>query len=234
MVLVCCSIILFINAAATALKIDIVLNGVSHMKKYGYIRVSSHDQNEKRQMVAMQEVEVSADNIFVDKQSGKDFNRPMYKRMVNELTEGDLLYIKSIDRLGRNYNEMIEQWQYLTKEIGVDIVVLDMPLLDTRKGKDLIGTFLSDVVLQLLSFVAENERVNIKSRQREGIEVAKANGVKFGRPALPIPDNFKEICERMENGEITVAQAAAECGFSRTTFYVKRRSLGIEPKWKNK
>lgn len=160
---------------------------------YGYIRVSSREQNEDRQLIALKEVGIAEKNIFLDKQSGKDFNRPQYKRLIRKLKKDDLLYIKSIDRLGRNYEEILQQWRVLTKEKGVDIVVLDMPLLDTRRGKDLMGTFLSDIVLQVLSFVAENERSNIRQRQAEGIAAAKARGVKFGRPSLPLPDNFYEI-----------------------------------------
>ena len=152
------------------------------MSVYGYIRVSSKDQKEDRQQIALKEVGVERQNIYVDKQSGKDFNRPQYKKMLRKLKKDDLLYIKSIDRLGRNYEEILQQWRILTKEKGVDIVVLDMPLLDTRRGKDLMGTFLSDIVLQVLSFVAENERTNIKQRQAEGIAAAKAQGIKFGRP----------------------------------------------------
>ena len=163
------------------------------MSVYGYIRVSSRDQKEDRQQIAMKEVGVELQNIYADKQSGKDFNRPQYKKMLRKLKKDDLLYIKSIDRLGRNYEEILQQWRILTKEKGVDIVVLDMPLLDTRRGKDLMGTFLSDIVLQVLSFVAENERTNIKQRQAEGIAAAKAKGIKFGRPSLPLPDNFYEI-----------------------------------------
>ncbi len=160
---------------------------------YGYIRVSRRDQNEDRQRVAFQELAIPEKNIFMDKQSGKDFDRPSYKKMGRRMKKDDLLYIKCIDRLGRNYEEILEQWRLLTKKKGIDIVVLDMPLLDTRRGKDLMGTFLSDIVLQVLSFVAENERMNIRQRQAEGIAAAKANGVKFGRPALPYPDNFREI-----------------------------------------
>ena len=163
------------------------------MSVYGYIRVSSKDQKEDRQQIALKEVGVELQNVYVDKQSGKDFNRPQYKKMLRKLKKDDLLYIKSIDRLGRNYEEILQQWRFLTKEKGVDIVVLDMPLLDTRRGKDLMGTFLSDIVLQVLSFVAENERTNIRQRQAEGIAVAKAKGVKFGRPPLPLPDNFYEV-----------------------------------------
>lgn len=190
---------------------------------YGYIRVSSRDQNEDRQRVALQKMNVSEKNIFMDKQSGKDFERPSYKRMVHRMKKEDLLYIKSIDRLGRNYEEILEQWRVLTKEKGIDIVVLDMPLLDTRRGKDLLGTFLSDIVLQVLSFVAENERTNIRQRQAEGIAAAKARGVKFGRPALPYPDNFSEIHREWRNKKITLKQAAEACGMPVGTFYGKAR-----------
>ena len=161
-----------------------------NLSVYGYIRVSSKDQKEDRQQIALKEVGVNLQNIYVDKQSGKDFNRPQYKKMLRKLKKDDLLYIKSIDRLGRNYAEILQQWRILTKEKGVDIVVLDMPLLDTRRGKDLMGTFLSDIVLQVLSFVAENERTNIKQRQAEGIAAAKAQGSRWGRPPLPLPDHF--------------------------------------------
>ena len=193
---------------------------------YGYIRVSSFDQNEDRQMIAMQKARIPRKNIYLDKQSGKDFDRPMYKKMVRRLKYEDVVYIKSIDRLGRNYNEVVEQWQYLTRVKKVDIVVIEMPLLDTRKGKDLMGTFLSDLVLQILSFVAENERENIRSRQREGIEAAKAKGIKFGRPSVPLPENFMDIYERWKNKEITASKAAEESGFSRTKFYNTIRKLG--------
>ena len=157
---------------------------------YGYIRVSTREQNEDRQLLALKELSIPEKNLFVDKQSGKDFERPQYRKMVRKLKKDDLLYIKSIDRLGRNYSEILEQWRILTKEKGIDIVVLDMPLLDTRRGKDLMGTFLSDIVLQVLSFVAENERTNIRQRQAEGIVSAKARGVRFGRPPKPLPENF--------------------------------------------
>ena len=193
---------------------------------YGYIRVSSYDQNEERQMIAMQKARIPKKNIYLDKQSGKDFDRPMYKKMVRRLKDEDVVYIKSIDRLGRNYNEVVEQWQYLTRIKKVDIVVIEMPLLDTRRGKDLMGTFLSDVVLQILSFVAENERECIRTRQREGIEAAKARGVKFGRPSILLPDNFTEIYDRWKNKEITAEEAAKECGFSRTKFYNTVREIG--------
>ena len=160
---------------------------------YGYIRVSSCDQNEDRQRIALQELPVPVKNIFVDKQSGKDFGRSSYRRMLECMKQGDVLYVSSIDRLGRNYREILEQWRLLTKEKEIDIVVLDMPLLDTRKYKDLMGTFLSDIVLQVLYFAAESERINIRPRQAEGIAAAKARGVRFGRPALPYPDNFQNI-----------------------------------------
>ncbi len=192
---------------------------------YGYIRVSSRDQNEDRQRLAFQELSVPAKNIYMDKQSGKDFDRPSYKRMVRRLKKDDLLYIKSIDRLGRDYEEILEQWRILTKEKGIDIAVLDMPLLDTRRGKDLMGTFLSDIVLQVLSFVAENERINIRQRQAEGIAAAKAKGVKFGRPALPYPDNFQEIHRDWRMKKITLRQAADACGMPVGTFYGKARRL---------
>ena len=154
-------------------------------QKYAYIRVSTKEQNEDRQLLAMKELEIPEKCIFIDKQSGKDFERPFYRKMIKKLKKDDILFIKSIDRLGRNYAEILEQWRILTKEIGIDIVVLDMPLLDTRRGKDLMGTFLSDIVLQILSFVAENERENIRQRQAEGIAAAKARGVRFGRPPRP-------------------------------------------------
>ena len=195
------------------------------MNIYGYVRVSSNDQNEGRQMIAMQEVPVPSRNIYIDKQSGKDFDRPMYRKMVKKLKAEDVVYIKSIDRLGRNYNEVVEQWQYLTRVKKVDIVVIEMPLLDTRRGKDLMGTFLSDVVLQVLSFVAENERQNIRSRQREGIDAAKARGVRFGRPRIPLPDHFMEIYEKWENKEISTEEAIRECGFSKSKFYNTVREI---------
>lgn len=185
---------------------------------FGYIRVSSRDQNEDRQLIALKELAIPEKNIFVDKQSGKDFQRPNYKKMVRRLKKDDLLYIKSIDRLGRNYAEILEQWRILTKDKGIDIVVLDMPLLDTRRGKDLMGAFLSDIVLQVLSFVAENERTNIRQRQAEGIAAAKARGVRFGRPPSVLPDNFHDVYQRWKNGKITGTKAAKECGMPLSTF----------------
>ena len=195
------------------------------MNVYGYVRVSSRDQSEDRQLIAMKKLGVPENKIYVDKESGRDFDRPMYREMVRELNKNDLVYIKSIDRLGRNYKEIVEQWQFLTRVVQADIVVIDMPLLDTRRGKDLLGTFLSDIVLQVLSFVAENERDNIRSRQREGIEAAKERGVKFGRPVLPVPEDFEEIVKIWKSGEITTAEAARQCGFSRSTLYNKAADL---------
>lgn len=193
---------------------------------YGYVRVSSREQNEDRQMAAMRELKIPEKNIYIDKQSGKDFERPAYRRMVKRMKRDDLLYIKSIDRLGRNYEEIQNQWRILTKEKGVDIVVLDMPLLDTRRGKDLMGTFLSDIVLQVLSFVAENERVNIRQRQAEGIAAAKAKGVRFGRPPKPLPDNFHEVYNAWKNKKLTQKQAAKACGLAETTFFDKAKKFG--------
>lgn len=198
------------------------------MSTYGYIRVSSQDQNEDRQLVALREVGVTGKWVYMDKQSGKDFDRPQYKRLLRRLKKDDLLYIKSIDRLGRNYEEILRQWSLLTKEKGVDIVVLDMPLLDTRRGKDLMGTFLSDIVLQVLSFVAENERANIRQRQAEGIAAAKARGVKFGRPPKPLPENFYEVHRAWRAKKITLQQAARACDMPVGTFYGKARKIENE------
>ena len=188
--------------------------------RYAYVRVSTAEQNEASQLEALRGL-VPKERIFVDKQSGKDFHRPQYRRMVRRMKKDDLLYIKSIDRLGRNYGEILEQWRYLTREKGVDIVVLDMPLLDTRRGKDLMGTFLSDIVLQVLSFVAENEHTNIRQRQAEGIAAAKARGVKFGRPPIPLPDNFHAVHKAWRAKQLTLDQAAAACHLPRGTFYAK-------------
>jgi DNA invertase Pin-like site-specific DNA recombinase len=193
------------------------------MAEYGYVRVSSLDQNEDRQMIELQKKQIPEKNIYIDKLSGTNFERPAYKRLFKKLNQGDLLYIMSIDRLGRNYVEIQEQWRILTKEKGIDIVVLDMPLLDTRRGKDLMGTFLSDIVLQLLSFVAENERVNIKQRQAEGIAAAKKRGVRFGRPPGPYPENFHEVYQKWKNGKITGLEAAKTCGLPMSTFRYKAK-----------
>ncbi len=185
---------------------------------YGYARVSTRDQNEQRQIYALRTLGVLEQNIYSDKISGKDFERPQYKQLLKSLKSGDLLYIKSIDRLGRNYDEILEQWRLLTKTIGIDIVVIDMPLLDTRRGKDLLGTFLSDIVLQLLSFVAENERTNIRKRQAEGIAAAKARGKRFGRLPKPLPPDFDIYYNRWKNGEITGTDAAKACQMPLSSF----------------
>lgn len=194
-------------------------------QKYGYVRVSTKDQNEDRQLIALQENEVYPDNIYIDKQSGKDFNRPMYRKLVRRMKKDDILYIKSIDRLGRNYEEIIEQWRMLTKEKKIDIVVIDMPLLDTRRGKDLMGTFLSDIVLALLSYVADNERRNIRQRQQEGIVAARIRGVQFGRPKKSIPDNFNDIVQMWCQKKITARQAADMSEIPLSTFYDKARKI---------
>ena len=186
--------------------------------RYGYARVSSRDQNESRQVDALRDCEVEDSNIYIDKQSGKDFDRPQYKKLYRKLKKGDILYIKSIDRLGRNYEEIIEQWKRITRFREADIVVLDMPLLDTRRGKDLMGTFLSDIVLQVLSFVAENERTNIRQRQAEGIAAARARGVRFGRPAPELPEKFEEIVRYWRNGKITGKKAADLADMPLSTF----------------
>ncbi len=196
-------------------------------KVYGYVRVSSTDQNEDRQMIALKEKGLQEKWIYMDKQSGKDFNRPKYQKMLKKLQGGDLLYILSIDRLGRNYNEILEQWRILTKEIGVDVCVVDMPLLDTRNGKDLMGTFIADLVLQILSFVAENERENIKKRQAQGIAAAKAKGVKFGRPECAMPADFEKIIKEWKKGHITTVKAAEISGMSKATFYRKIREYSL-------
>ncbi len=193
---------------------------------YGYIRVSTREQNEGRQLAALREQRIPERNIYRDKQSGKDFDRPQYRRLVRRVKKDDLLYVKSIDRLGRNYGEILEQWRVLTKEKGVDIVVLDMPLLDTRRGKDLMGTFLSDIVLQVLSFVAENERTNIRQRQAEGIAAARLRGVRFGRPPRPLPEGFPDACRRWKAKLITGTEAARECGLPLSTFRYRATHTG--------
>lgn len=196
-------------------------------KVYGYVRVSSTDQNEDRQIIAMNEKNIPMRNIYIDKQSGKNFDRPQYKKLVNKLRPGDLLYVMSIDRLGRNYEEIQRQWRILTKEIGVDICVLDMALLDTRNGKDLIGTFIADLVLQILSFVAQSERESIKKRQAEGIAAAKAKGVTFGRPPVSLPENFSNIIIAWERKQITFNDALQQTGMSESTFYRRLREYRL-------
>lgn len=190
---------------------------------YGYIRVSTREQNEDRQMIAMHDAGVPEQNIFTDKQSGKDFERPEYQRLLRRLSAGDLLYILSIDRLGRNYEEIQKQWRILTKEVGADICVLDMPLLDTRQGKDLMGTFIADLVLQILSFVAQNERENIRKRQAEGIAAARARGAALGRPSKAVPENFESIVQEWEEGQRTFQESLQLCGMSESTFYRRLR-----------
>lgn len=190
---------------------------------YGYARVSTSQQNEERQLIALRGQGIENKNIYIDKLSGRDFDRPAYRHMLRKLKKDDVIFIKSIDRLGRNYDEILEQWSLITKSRQADIVVIDMPLLDTRCGKDLIGTFLSDIVLQILSFVAENERDNIRRRQAEGIAAARARGVRFGRPKEEIPDDFPEIVAEWESGAISFAQAKKEAGLSETTFYRRLR-----------
>lgn len=201
------------------------------MEVYGYVRVSSMDQNEDRQVNALRDVAVPEKNIFTDKQSGKDFERPGYKRMLESLKEGDLLYILSIDRLGRNYEEIQKQWRILTKENGIDICVLDMPLLDTRNGKDLMGTFIADLVLQILSFVAQSERENIRRRQSEGIAAAKANGVRFGRPEKEVPDDFGRIVRKWEQKKQPLEETLKQCNMSKSTFYRKLREYRLLEKY---
>ena len=194
---------------------------------YGYVRVSSTDQNEERQMIALAEAGVPENNIFMDKQSGKSFDRPQYKKLVKKLKSGDLLYVLSIDRLGRNYEEIQNQWRVITKEIESDICVLDMPLLDTRQGKDLMGTFIADLVLQILSFVAQSERENIKKRQEQGIAAAKAKGVRFGRPEIPVPDNFGKLVKDWEKKKTSFEETLRLCNMSEATFYRKLREYRI-------
>ena len=194
-------------------------------KVYGYIRVSSTDQNEDRQLVALREREVPEQNLYMDKQSGKDFERPEYRRMVKRLKKDDLLYVKSIDRLGRNYGEILEQWRLLTKEKGVDIVALDMPLLDTRNGKDLMGTFIADLVLQILSFVAQSERENIRQRQAEGIRIAKEKGVHLGRPQLAVPPEFMPLYQQWRQKSRPSKELIAQSGMSYQKFYRTCRKL---------
>ncbi len=188
-------------------------------KVYGYVRVSTRDQNEERQLIALREFGVEDKNILMDKLSGKDFNRPAYRKLVRRLKPGDTLAVKSIDRLGRNYEEIMEQWRIITKERGVSIVVLDMPLLDTRKkDRDLTGIFISDLVLQILSYVAQTEREFNHQRQQEGIAAAKARGVRFGRPALSRPPLYEELKKKYERGEISARSASAQLGVHHKTF----------------
>ncbi len=202
---------------------------MSEAKKYGYMRVSTREQNEDRQLTALLQSGVPRERIFLDKMSGKDFERPQYQKMLKKLDGNSVLYIKSIDRLGRNYAELTEQWRIITKEKEAKIVVLDMPLLDTRQEKNLLGTIISDIVLLLLGYVAENERANIRQRQAEGIAAAKARGVKFGRPKLAVPENFADIVGEWRKGRISMNEAAQKCGMKPKTFYGKARELEKTP-----
>ena len=190
-------------------------------KYYAYVRVSTQEQNEDRQLIAVREMGVPEKNIFMDKLSGKDFKRPQYKKMLRKLDKHSVLFIKSIDRLGRNYEDLWEQWRIITKEKGADIVVIDMPILDTRREKNLLGTFISDIILALLSYVAENERTNIRQRQAEGIAAAKLKGIKFGRPPIPLPDNFHKLHQDWRSGKISMKEAARACNMPPKTFYSK-------------
>jgi len=199
------------------------MKGEFQMNKYFYARVSTADQNENRQLDAIAELKIPSENIFVDKQSGKDFFRPAWAEMIKKLKPCDLIYVHSIDRLGRNYEDILNWWRVLTKEKGVDIAVLDMPLLDTRNGRDLLGTLIADLVLSLLSYVAHNEREAIRKRQAEGIAAAKARGVKFGRPTKKPPENFGEIVKLWESGKISHAEALSRTGLKHTTFYCRLR-----------
>ena len=193
------------------------------MAVYGYVRVSSTDQNEDRQMLAMSGLDIPPGHVFMDKQSGKDFNRPSYQALLKRVEPGDLIYILSIDRLGRNYDDIQHQWRILTKERSVDIAVVDMPLLDTRLNKDLMGTFIADLVLQILSFVAHSERDNIRKRQAEGIAAAKARGVRFGRPLKKLPDNFTELMKLWERGRLMTKDFISQSGMTESTLYRRLR-----------
>jgi DNA invertase Pin-like site-specific DNA recombinase len=197
------------------------------MATYGYARISGTDQNEARQLAALSEIGVAQGNIFTDKQSGKDFNRPAYKALLKKLRTGDLLYILSIDRLGRNYEEIQNQWRILTKERGIDIAVIDMSILDTRQYKDLMGTFIADLALQILSFVAHSERDFIKKRQKEGIAAAKSRGVRFGRPYKNPPENFTDFVKQWERGNITFEEVMAQTGLKEATFYRRLKELRL-------
>lgn len=193
------------------------------VKIYGYARVSTREQNEDRQIIALKEMGVPDKNIYLDKLSGKNFDRPQYKKLLKKLDDNSVLYIKSIDRLGRSYRDLSDQWQLITKDKGADVVVIDMPVLDTRREKNLLGTLISDLVLALLSYVAESEYSTIHQRQAEGIAAAKARGCKFGRPPKQLPDNFHEVYQKWKSKKISVSQAAKECGMPKSTFYYKAK-----------
>jgi len=197
-------------------------------RTFAYVRVSRKEQNLDRQLIALAPFHIPKHRIFADKQSGKDFNREEYQKLMNRLRSGDLMIIKSIDRLGRNYSEVIDQWRFITRDIGADIKVLDMPLLDTTYCKDLLGTFIADLVLQILSFMSQMEREHLLQRQAEGIAAAKAKGTHFGRKAIPLPDNFDDICRQWRDGDITRAEAAKRCGFSERKLYRKYKERKSE------
>lgn len=203
---------------------------MGEQKVFGYLRVSTREQNMDRQKIALMAAGIPQERIYMDRQSGKDFERPQYKKLLKKLEQGSVLYVKSIDRLGRNYSDLTEQWRIITKEKGADIVVLDMPLLDTRRNKNLLGTFISDIVLALLSYVAENERDNIRIRQAEGIAAARMRGVHFGRPRRPLPDNFASAYQAWKTGQINATKAAAECGIPRSTFLYRAQDYEGEKK----
>ncbi len=190
-------------------------------KEFGYLRVFTREQNLDRHKIALMEAGIPQNRIYMDRQSGKDFDRPQYKKLLKKLSQGSVLYVKSIDRLGRNYSDLTEQWRIITREKGADIVVLDMPLLDTRRNKDLLGTFISDIVLALLSYVAENERDNIRQRQAEGIAAARMRGVRVGRPPKSLPDNFASVYQEWKAGRICAKEAAVKCGMPLSTFRYK-------------
>ena len=194
---------------------------------YGYVRVSTREQNTDRQHIAMKEAGVPPENIFEDKQSGKDFERPEYKRLLATVVSGDVIYVKSIDRLGRNYKDIQAQWKLITKDMGVDICIIDMPLLDTRNGKDLMGTVIADVVLALLSYISENERKTTLLRQTEGIAAAKARGVRFGRPVIKPPSDFQKVVKQWESGKLTIKEILEHCQMSESTFYRRLRELRV-------
>jgi DNA invertase Pin-like site-specific DNA recombinase len=197
------------------------------MTTFGYVRISAADQHDDRQMIAMGELQIPFSNIYADKQSGKDFERPQYKAMMERLKPGDILYVKSIDRLGRDYEEILNQWRVITKERGADMVVIDMPLLDTRRDKNLLGTLIADIVLSLLSFVAQNERENIRQRQAEGIAAARARGVRFGRPVQKTPENFAAVVREWERENLTISAALKRTGLKEATFYRRLRDLRL-------
>ena len=196
---------------------------------YGYIRVSSKDQNEDRQVITMHKMHVPVENIYIDKQSGKDFNRPQYRRLLRRVKADDLIYIKSIDRLGRNYTEILNQWKIITKDKHANLYIMDTPILDTRNKGTLLKIFISDLVLTLLSYIAENERTNIHQRQAEGIAAAKARGIHFGRRPNPLPENFYEVYQQWKRKRISVSEAANQCGMPQTTFFEKARAYKKSP-----